>query len=80
MAHNGSGFDGYVVLKNLLQSRNVNKLIKNGSGNISRKIFDGCVIENKKIPQNVHLRCGRVHVNNSLKKISLYIKITTKFT
>ena len=35
IARNGSGFDGYVVLKNLPQWRSVVKLIKNGVGIIS---------------------------------------------
>ena len=69
MAHNGSGFDSYVVLNNLPQWRSVAKLIKNGAGIISLKIFNGYVDQNKKIPQYVHFRCGRVHISQSLKKI-----------
>ena len=38
IAHNGSGFDSYVVSNNLLPSRNAVKLIKNGAGVISIKI------------------------------------------
>ena len=68
IAHNGSGFDSYVVLNNLPQWRSVVKLVKNGAGNISLKIFNGYVDQNKKTPQYVHLRCGRVHINKSLKK------------
>ena len=40
IAHKGSGFDSYVVLNNLPQWRTV-KLIKNGSGIVSLKIFNG---------------------------------------
>ena len=40
IAHKGSGFDSNVVLKNLPQWRTV-KLIKNGSGIVSLKIFNG---------------------------------------
>ena len=69
VAHNGSGFDSFVVLNNLPQRRSVVKLIKNGAGIISLKIFNGYVDEKKKIPQYVHFRCGRVHINKSLKKI-----------
>ena len=39
IAHNGSGFDSYVVLKLLPQWRSVVKLIKNGARIISLKIF-----------------------------------------
>ena len=71
IAHNGSGFDSYVVLNNLPQWRSVVKLIKNGRGIVSLKtlkIFNGYVDQNEKLPQYVHFRCGRVHINNSLKK------------
>ena len=50
IAHNGSGFDSYVVLNNLPQWRSDVKLIKNGAGIISLKIFNGYVHQNKKIP------------------------------
>ena len=68
IAHNGSAFDSYVVLNNLPQWRSVVKLIKNGAGIISFKIFNGYVDQNKKILQYVHFRCWRVHINKSLKK------------
>ena len=71
IAHNGSGFDSYVVSNNLPQWRSIVKPIKNGGGIVSLKIFNGYVDENKKIPQFVHFRCGRVHFNQSLKK---YVK------
>ena len=61
IAHNGSGFDSYIVLKNIPQWLSVVKLIKNGAGIISLKIFNGYVDPVKKIPQYVHFRCGRVH-------------------
>ena len=48
VAHNGSGFDSYVVLYNLPQWRSVVKLIKNGAGIIFLKIFNGYVDQNKK--------------------------------
>ena len=53
--HNGSGFDGYVVLNNLPQWRSVVKPIKNGRGIVSLKIFNGYVDPGKKIPQYVHM-------------------------
>ena len=75
IAHNGSGFDSYVILNNLPQWRSVVKLIKNGAGIISLKIFNGFVDPVKKIPQYVHFRCGRVHINKSLRKIGESYKL-----
>ena len=75
IAHNGIGFDSYVVLNNLPQWRSVVKLIKNGAGIVSLKIFNGYVDQNKKIPQYVHFRCGRVHINESLRKIGESYKL-----
>ena len=69
IAHNGSGFDSYVVLKNLHQWRCIVKLIKNGAGIVSPKIFNVYVDPVKKIPQYVLFRCGRVHIIKSLRKI-----------
>ena len=73
IAHNGSGFDCYLVLNNLTQWRSVVKLIRNGI--FSLKIFNGYVDRNKKLPQYVHFRCGRVHNNKSLKKIGESYKL-----
>ena len=67
-AHKGSVFDSYVVLNNLPQWRTV-KLIKNGSGIVSHKIFSDYVDPVKKIPQCVHFRCGLLHIKDSLKNI-----------
>ena len=49
IAHNGSGFDSYVVLNILPQWRSVVDLIKNGTGIVSSKIFNGYVDQNEKI-------------------------------
>ena len=68
IAHKRSGFDSYVVLNNLPQWRTFN-LIKNGSGIVSLKIFNGYVDQNKKIPQYVHFRYGLLHIKDSLKNI-----------
>ena len=75
IAHNGSGFDSYVVLNNLHQWRSIVKPVKNGAGIISLKIFNGYVDQIKKIPQYVHFRCGRVHINKSLRKIGESYKL-----
>ena len=47
--HNGSGFDLYVVLKNVPQWRTNVSLIKNGSGIVYPKILNGYVDKSKKI-------------------------------
>ena len=69
IAHKGSGFDSYVVLNNLSQWRTVVILIKNGSGIVNLKIFSGYVDPVKKIPHYIHLRCGFLHIKDSLKNI-----------
>ena len=67
IAHNGSGFDSFVVLNNLPQWRTVANFIKNGLGIVSWKTFNGYVDPVKKIPQYVHFRCGLLHIKDSLK-------------
>ena len=78
IAHKGSGFDSYVVLNNLPQWRTF-KLIKNGSGIVSLKIFNGYVDQNKKVPQYVHLRCGLLQIKDSLKNIGSSYKLQEIF-
>ena len=68
IAHNVSGFDSFVLLNNLPQKTNFVTLIKNGAGIVSLKMFNRYLDESKKIPQYVHFRCGRVHINRSLRK------------
>ena len=68
IAHKGSGFDSYVVLNNLPQWRTVVSLIKNGSGIVSVKIFNGVLDPVEKIPQGVHFRCGLLHFKDSSKE------------
>ena len=69
-AHNGSGFDTWVILNNLPCDRHIVNIIKNGKGIISLKIFNGYIEKNKKqIPQHLIFRCGMTHLNYSLKKL-----------
>ena len=75
IAHNGSCFDSYVVLNNLHHWRRVVKLIKNGRGIVSLKIFNGYVDENNKIPQYIPFRYRRVHIDTNLKKIGESYKL-----
>ena len=75
IAHNGSGFDSYVVLNNLPQWRSIVDFIKNGTGIVFLKIFNGYVDQNKKKPQYLHSRCGRLHIEKSLKTIGESYKL-----
>ena len=77
IAHKGSGFDSYAVLNNLPQWRTV-KLIKNGSGIVSLKMFNGYVDPVKKNPQYVDFRCGLLHIKDSLKNIGRSYKLQEK--
>ena len=47
IVHNGSGFDSYVVLNSLPQWRSVVNIVKNGTGIVSLKTFNGYVDQNK---------------------------------
>ena len=49
IAHNGSGFDSYVVLNNLHQWGNVIDLKKKGTGIVSLIIYNSYIDERKKI-------------------------------
>ena len=70
-AHNGSGFDTWIILNNLRCDKHiVGNIIKNGKGIIELKIFNGLIYKNnKQIPQYLHFRCGMTHLNYSLKKL-----------
>ena len=48
LAHNGFGFDSFIVINIIPHWRTVVSLIKNGSGNVSLKIFNGYVDRSKK--------------------------------
>ena len=70
-AHNGSGFDTWIILNNLPCDRHiVGDIIKNGKGIIELKVFNGYIYKNnKQIPQYLHFRCGMTHLNYSLRKL-----------
>ena len=61
-AHNGSGFDFWIVLNNLSCDKHIVVVIENGKGIIELKVFNG-YIGNKEIPQNLHFSCGMIHLN-----------------
>ena len=76
-AHNGSGFDTWIILNNLPCDRHiVGDIIKNGKGIIELKVFNGLIYKNnKQIPQYLHFRCGMTHLNYSLKKLGKTFKL-----
>ena len=56
-AHNGSGFDTWIVLNNLSCDKRIVNIIKNGKGNIELKVFNGFIEKKKKQnPQYLHFR------------------------
>ena len=79
VGHNGSGFDSCVVSNNPPQWRTAINLIKNGSSVVSLKIFNRYVNKNKKNPQKVNLRSGRVRINISLKIRGISYKLQPSF-
>ena len=70
-AHNGSGFDTWIILNNLRCDKHiVGDIIKNGKGIIELKVFNGLIYKNnKQVPQYLLFRCGMTHLNYSLKKL-----------
>ena len=77
-AHNGSGFDTWIILNNLPCDRHiVGDIIKNGKSIIELKVFKVLIYKNnKQIPQYLHFRCGMTHLNYSLKKLGKTFKLT----
>ena len=54
-AHNGSGFDTWIVLNNLPSDKHNVDVFKNGKGIIELKVFNGLIYKNnKQIPQYLH--------------------------
>ena len=68
-AHNGSGFDTWIILNNLRCDKLIPNIIKNGKGIIKLKVFNGLIYKNnRQIPQYLIFRC-MTHLNYSLKKL-----------
>ena len=75
-AHNGSGFDAWVVLNIFPCDKHIVDIIKNGKGIIELKLFNGLIEKNnKQIPQYLHFICGMTHLNYSLKKLGKTFKL-----
>ena len=63
-AHNGWGFDTWIILKNLPCDKHIVNIIKNGEGILELKVFNGYIQNNKtQIPQYLNFRCGMTHLN-----------------
>ena len=75
-AHNGSGFDTWIVLNNLPCDKHIVDIIKNGKRIFSLKVINGLIYKNnKQISQYLHFRCGLTHLNYSLKKLGKTFKL-----
>ena len=75
-AHNGSGFDTWIILNNLPCDKHIVDVIKNGKCIIELKVLNGYIQKNnKQIPQYLHFRCGMTHLNYSLKKLGKTFKL-----
>ena len=74
-AHNGSRFDTWIVLNNLLCDKRIVNKTKNRKGVIELKLFNGHIEKNKEqAAQYLHFRCGMTHLNYSLKKVGKAFK------
>ena len=75
-AHNGSGFDTWINLKNLRCDKHIVDILKKGKGIISLRVFNGYIEKNKKqIPQYLIFRCGMTQLNYSLEKLGKTFKL-----
>ena len=75
-AHNGSGFDTWIILNNLPCDKHIVDITKNGKGIIELIVFNGLIQKNnKQIPQYLHFRCGMTNLNYSLKKLDKTFKL-----
>ena len=70
--HNGSGFDTWIVLKNLSCDKHIVDIIKNGKRINESKLINRYI---EKKSQYLHFRCGMTHLNYSLKKLGRTIKL-----
>ena len=72
VAHNGSGFDIWIILYNLPEWCSIVNMIKTGKGIISLKIHNGnieCKNGSKGKPQYITFVCSMNHLSSSLKKL-----------
>ena len=80
-AHNGSGFDTWILLNDLPCDKHIKgDIIKNGKGIIELKVINGYIQKNnKQIPQYLHFRCGMTHLNYLLKKLGKIFKLQKNY-
>ena len=70
VAHNSSGFDGWVVLNSLVKERTDLKIIKTARGLISLSFRCGFKKVNTcEVPQYVKFTCSKSHIKGSLEEI-----------
>ena len=77
-AHNGSGFDTWIVLNNLTCDKRIFDVIKNGKGIIELNVFNGYIqskTSTKQIPQYLHFKCDMTHLNYKLEKLGKTFKL-----
>ena len=75
-AHNGSGFDTWIILNNLPCDKQIVDIIENCKSIIELKVINGYIEKNRKqIPQYLHFRCSMTHLNYSLKKLGKTFKL-----
>ena len=80
LAHNGSGFDTWLVLNNLDSDKRIVIIVKNGKIVIKMKVFNGYIEKNKiQIPQYLHFRCGMTHLISSLEKLGKTFKLQKNY-
>ena len=78
-AHNGSGFDTWIILNNLPCDKHIVDMVENGKSIIKLKVLDDYIEKSKKqIRQYLHFRCRMTHLNYSLKKLGKTFKFTKK--
>ena len=62
-AHNGSGFDTWIILNNLRCDKHIVDIIETGKGIIFLRVFNGYIhISKRQIPQYLIFRCGMNHL------------------
>ena len=75
-AHNGIGFDTWIILNNLPCDRQIVDINKNGEGIVFMRIFNGFIQNNKKLfPQYLIFRCGMINLIYSIKKLGKTFKL-----
>ena len=81
IAHNGSGFDTWIILNNLPEGCKIMNMIKNGKGIISLKIFNVMVdvkSYSKSKLQYLTFTCSMNHMKSSLRKLGETYKLQSE--